>query len=583
MKFRILVFCLLIFTFLAAEKIDIPRVSARVVSNEPDGYVGANLPNTPELTAMSKEMKAAIARGDLNTAKMIDRQMSKIRESLVPKKELTPAEFGNPQAGRVEQGSLPFLWGGDVPIYADDIWGFGTAGDTNGTMWAAIGLRPDSVIRIFRSTDHGLTWNYVQWMTHGSDFRKIEVVVGSGDSNYVYIFYIRRVADGDLWCFKLKTDLSVYNWYPVAVGPDTIDDFSVSLDYDDWYYLYCIYSNEHRTGDNSRITRSVDMGVTWETPISWGNAWDPCIAYGSGATVHVCWQYAENQSHISYQRNRSYGNPSEWTDYGQVIPDGDTVWNPVLTQSNTIPDTEAVVWCLYTHNYNNIGDWDVDYGYNTHGGAPGQWIQNNHLSWTTADEWFPDIRHYFVHPNTYVNACYNLGGYSDSTVIYWRYANASSPTAWSDPVKVNDQRATTQTDGANPKLVYSPHGPGTGSGVVFAYFGPTGLYFDAGWIGIQEQSSKPKLSAVVESKPNPFQNNTLVKYTVPVRSRVEIRVFDITGRNVKTLVNKESPAGEYSISWNGTDNTGKKQGAGIYLLKFKVNNSESVEKLILTR
>lgn len=586
MKFRILVFTFLIFTFLSADKIDIPQVSSRVVSNEPDGYVGANLPTTPELSAMAKDFEAAIAKRDFPNAKIIDRQMSKIRESLIPKRELTPAEFGNPQAGRVEEGSLPFLWGSDVPIYTDNIWGFGASGDTNGTMWAAIGLRPESTIHIFRSTDHGLTWDYVFWLTHGSDFRKIEVVVGSGDSNYVYVFYIRRVADGDLWCVKLKTDLSAWSSYPVAVGPDTIDDFSVSLDYDNWYYLYCIYSNEHRTGDNGRITRSVDMGVTWETPISWWNAGDPCIAYGSGATIHCCWQYSYTQTRIDYQNNRSYGNPAEWTGYDSITAShGDTVLSPVITQSNTVPDTEAVVWCLYTHNYNNIGDWDVDYGYNAHGGTPEQWNRGNHLSWTTQGEWFPDIRHYFVRPNTYVNACYNLGGTgtSDSTVIYWQYANASDPTNWSTPVKVNDQRVTTLTDGANPKIIYSPYSPGTGSGVVFSYFGPTGLYFDAGWVGIQEQSPKPKLSATMESKPNPFRNHTLVKYTVPKPSKVEIKIFDISGREVKTLVNKESPPGASSISWDGTNNAGKKQVAGVYLLKMKVNNSESVEKLILTK
>lgn len=513
--------------------------------------------------------------------------MSKIRESLIPKRELTPAEFGNPQAGRVDASSLPFLWGGDVPIYSGEIWGFGAAGDTNGTMWAAIGLRPESTIHIFRSTDHGLTWNYVYWLTHGSDFRKVEVVVGSGDSNYVYVFYIRRVDGGDLWCFKLKTDLSAWNSYPVAVGPDTIDDFSVSLDYDDWYYLYCIHGNEHRTGLTSYVTRSVDRGVTWESPIDWWNAWDSYIAYGSGSKIHCCWQFALVQTTIHYQRqrNRYYGDPAEWVDFDYVYEGSDTVWSPVITQANTLPDTEALVWCAYTHNYNNTGDWDVDYGYNTHGGTPEQWTRGNHLSWTTQNEWFPDIRHYFVRPNSYVNACYNLGGTetSDSTVIYWQYANASDPTNWSIPVKVNDQRVTTLTNGANPKLIYSPYSPGTGSGVVFAYWGPTGLYFDASWVGIQEQQSEPKLSAIVESKPNPFRNNTLVKYTVPVRSRVEIKVFDITGRNVKTLVNKESPPGEHSISWDGTDNTGKKQGTGIYLLKIRINDSEAVTKLIITK
>ena len=590
MKYLILTLIILSFGLLNAEKVDITPLTGRVISNQPDGYVGTNLPTTPELSAMAKDFESAMARRDIPTAKMIDRQMSKIRENLIPKREISPAELGNRQAGFVKQGfsgSLPFLWGNDVQIDSSNIWAFGAAGDTNGTMWCAVALRPESTIHVFRSTDHGINWSYVYWMTHGSDFRKVEVVVGSGDSNYVYVFYIRRTAGGDLWCFRIKTDLSGHNFYPVAVGPDTIDDFSVSIDYVDWYYLYCIYANEHRTGLTSHITRSLDMGATWETPVDWWNAWDPCIAYGSDGSVHCCWQFAVSRTAIDYQHNRNYGNPAYWEGYDRIYDGNDTVWNPVLTQANTEPDTEAVVWGLYTHNYNNTGDWDVDYGYNQAGGNPGQWNRGNHLSWTSQDEWYPDIRHYYVSPNSYVNACYNLGGTgtTDSTVIYWRWVNAPSPTNWSDPVKVSDQRVTTTTEGANPKLVYSPHSPGTGSGVVFAYWGPEGVYFDANWlnIGITEKENNPKITRLLNCEPNPFRNKLIINYSIPSLSNAELKIFDIAGREVKSLVSQRLPYGNYSVSWDGTDNTGKKQGAGIYLIKLKVDNSEAVEKLILTR
>lgn len=63
MKFRILVFTVLFFTFLTAGKVDIAQVSSTTVSNEPSGYIGANLPTTPELSAMRNNFKAAVGPG----------------------------------------------------------------------------------------------------------------------------------------------------------------------------------------------------------------------------------------------------------------------------------------------------------------------------------------------------------------------------------------------------------------------------------------------------------------------------------------------------------------------------------------
>lgn len=66
-------------------------------------------------------------------------------------------------------------------------------------------------------------------------------------------------------------------------------------------------------------------------------------------------------------------------------------------------------------------------------------------------------------------------------------------------------------------------------------------------------------------------------------SKVELKIFDISGREVKTLVNGRLPDGNYSASWDRTDNVGKRQGNGIYLLKLKIDNLETVKKLILTK
>ncbi|CUU09373.1 FlgD Ig-like domain-containing protein, partial [Candidatus Kryptonium thompsonii] len=66
-----------------------------------------------------------------------------------------------------------------------------------------------------------------------------------------------------------------------------------------------------------------------------------------------------------------------------------------------------------------------------------------------------------------------------------------------------------------------------------------------------------------QNYPNPFNPITTIKFTIPKETRVQILVFDITGRLVKTLLDKTLPAGEHLITWDGTDENGSKVSSGV--------------------
>ena len=86
-----------------------------------------------------------------------------------------------------------------------------------------------------------------------------------------------------------------------------------------------------------------------------------------------------------------------------------------------------------------------------------------------------------------------------------------------------------------------------------------------------------KLEAIQNISPNPFSENLTIQYSISadVKENVEIRLYDINGRRVQTLVNEAQMPGEYQVEWNS-----KGFPAGIYFCLFRAGNSIEIVKLV---
>ncbi|MCK4663936.1 MAG: T9SS type A sorting domain-containing protein [Bacteroidales bacterium] len=80
--------------------------------------------------------------------------------------------------------------------------------------------------------------------------------------------------------------------------------------------------------------------------------------------------------------------------------------------------------------------------------------------------------------------------------------------------------------------------------------------------------------------PNPFQNETQIYFKVINESLIQIEIFDINGKIIKSLLNETKNSGNYHIEWNGTNNYGNKVPPGIYIIKFTNDNVTQVKKII---
>ena len=66
-------------------------------------------------------------------------------------------------------------------------------------------------------------------------------------------------------------------------------------------------------------------------------------------------------------------------------------------------------------------------------------------------------------------------------------------------------------------------------------------------------------------------------------SNVNIKVYNLTGQLITTLVNEEKQIGKYSVQWNGQDKNGKSVATGMYFVKMKADYFQKVNKIMLLK
>ncbi len=93
-----------------------------------------------------------------------------------------------------------------------------------------------------------------------------------------------------------------------------------------------------------------------------------------------------------------------------------------------------------------------------------------------------------------------------------------------------------------------------------------------------DKTGLPKVFKFSQNKPNPFLKSTSIKYQLPTKSKVSLKIYDVTGRCVKILIDDEKNIGYYKVKWDGEEFS-----TGIYFAKFVAGDYKSTKKLILMK
>jgi len=94
----------------------------------------------------------------------------------------------------------------------------------------------------------------------------------------------------------------------------------------------------------------------------------------------------------------------------------------------------------------------------------------------------------------------------------------------------------------------------------------------------EERNSLPQSFNLLQNYPNPFNPTTVISWQLPVSSHVLLKVYDVLGREVATLMNEEKPAGFYETEFQGSYLT-----SGVYFYRITAENYTMTKKMLLTK
>ncbi len=89
------------------------------------------------------------------------------------------------------------------------------------------------------------------------------------------------------------------------------------------------------------------------------------------------------------------------------------------------------------------------------------------------------------------------------------------------------------------------------------------------------------VNSLSQNYPNPFNPTTTIKYTIAQRSRVSLRIYNVAGQLVRTLVDQmQTPDAVRPVTWNGLDESGQPVASGVYFYKLVTNNFSQTKKMV---
>jgi len=100
-------------------------------------------------------------------------------------------------------------------------------------------------------------------------------------------------------------------------------------------------------------------------------------------------------------------------------------------------------------------------------------------------------------------------------------------------------------------------------------------------LNTKNDKASPERFTLHQNYPNPFNPVTNLDYDLPEDAMVNITVFDMMGKVVRTLVNDQQSAGYKTLQWNATSNSGQPISAGLYIYTIRAGEFSKTRKMIL--
>jgi len=400
-------------------------------------------------------------------------------------------------------------------------------------------------VYIDKSTDNGVTW--------GSDVKVS--VGGSGTYPWHYMPYI-------------------------AIDQKTNYIYVTFIDYDRYYPV----------GDHSDISvgRSIDGALSFENKVRVDDCPDTLLAEQSIPSIAV--DSVSGYVYVTFQDTRNGGKDiyfTKSTDYGlsfgeNIIVNKDTTNEQVEASVKT--DKSGAIYVVYN-------EWSVDSTFQD----TTVYMNDIYMAKSTneGDSFFESVK---------INK-YSLGdayGYNflprlaidDSNVVnvVWydhhkgyntcNYSQSSDGgQTFSDAIMINDEMDSVNS--ALPRIAVDNN-----KGIYVVWMDKRNgndkydIFFSRNdnLTAVNNENHRSDKFSLSQNYPNPFNPSTNIKYQIPKSGHVTLKIYDILGKEVISLINKEQPAGSYEITFNASNLT-----SGIYFYRLTTNNFTEIKRMALIK
>jgi photosystem II stability/assembly factor-like uncharacterized protein len=460
-----------------------------------------------------------------------------------------------------ETSTILFDTNGDIYF---PTWGNGVLRSTdNGDSWTEMNnnlgykyvhsVVKDSDGNFFAGDNYGLyksVNNCESWYSVGLPIAGVSNIIIPEDNN----IYTAE------WGINRSTDLG-QSWQTINNGIDFLDITSLTEN-----SLGYLFASAQRVGtfDPAGIYRSSNQGESWESVFS-SNA-TMSLASGPNGEVVVVGTGLSNLIQISTDDGLTWTDISYGTG-GAYLVAINSVGDIFITRNGGVQRKLAndTVWTTCTGSSGTFvlfiasnGYIYNDYTKSTDNGNT--WISNNNPTFISS---FTEnsLGHLFIGTYNSGQGVYRSTDYAET----WEQINTGLPIMDIRSVGVDDQ-----------DYLYAGS---WGMSIFKTTFSTT---------DVEDIKYEPSTFYLEQNYPNPFNPSTKIKYSIPQSSNVTIRVFDILGKEIETLVNEEKPAGTYEVEFNSSTISGSisaKGGyaSGVYFYQLKAGSFVETKKMILMK
>ncbi|WP_304043892.1 T9SS type A sorting domain-containing protein [Ignavibacterium album] len=466
--------------------------------------------------------------------------------------------------------------------------------DTLGNLYAACvrNWSTADTMSFFKSTDKGFTWTNFKdiWAGPGLRYQGFDIAIadtadgrwrigiavsltpvgGNGYSGKLY--YGDMFEDGTNFSSVLvEPDSGITGCVSPAIITDAYN-YLPGISY--WYITY------QRVDTTSGITQQVvaalspSGGTSWiqDTARAGFNDYQLDIDYTLTDTFYVYVLLTNNATptnenlRLRYIRLADFGTAAIWLQYN-IANTANPEFDGMMAV-NRATNQMAVVHTTTVSNNKNI-----EYAYSLTGKIP--FTQNVVLSNAANNEDRPSI-HSPENQSGAFRVAYISRGSADT--VYYR--NTVNLASFSSPILVS--RVNYSSTSVIPSVCGFSMDPSPffNGGVIYAGFGPTNLYFNSSNLTTDVEDNFVSLDnyALYQNYPNPFNPSTKIVWQSPVSGWQTLKVYDILGNEVATLVNEYKEAGRNEVEFDAS-----KLSSGLYFYTLKAGNFITSRKMMLIK